>query len=328
VLYRTASLPHLRHALPGARIAYVCAPLTAEILETDPSVDEVLPLVTADRVWRGSRAARTALRERAFDAALCTDHIDYGGDLRLAAEIGIPNRAGFAHKGLSGLSTVPIYPGGPQPAPAFFRDMVAALTVAHATWDLTPRMTLTLDDRRRAEAVWRELAIPPGRTVVACSITWRQPNPLWPPTSFMRALDMLDATTDLEVLLCGSAADAPALEAAARASRARCHVLPGRLTLRPLAALIGRCSAFLGPDSGLRHIANAVGTPVVFIRNLAAARVETGVYCDNETDVAPLGDYLSRDRQAAALAEIDPAHVARVIARVMRPRTTATPGVA
>lgn len=327
VLYRTASLPHLRRALPNARITYVCAPLTAEILETDPNVDEVLPLIGADRIWKRSQAARAALRERAFDAALCTDHIDYGGDVLLALEVGIPNRATFVHKGLGGLSTFPVRPTMPQPAPAFFRLMVATLTGAEPAWDLTPRITLTVEDRRRAEEIWRELAIPAGRTVVACSITWRQSNPLWPSPSFMRTLELLGQRADLDVVLCGSAGDAAVLQAAAQASPLRCHVLAGRLSLRPLAALLGRCNAFLGPDSGLRHIANAVATPVVFTRNLAASQVETGVYCDNETDIAPPGDYLSRDRQITELARIDPMEVAGVIARAMRAPTTASSSV-
>jgi ADP-heptose:LPS heptosyltransferase len=323
VLYRTASLPHLRRALPTAHIAYVCAPLTAEILETDPNVDEVLPLVTADRVWRRSSVARTTLRGHAFDAALCTDHIDYGGDLRLAAEIGIPNRVGFIHKGWSGLVTLPIRPAGPQPIPAFFRDMVVRLGGQPATWDLTPRVTVTREDRARAETIWRELAIPAARYVVACAVSWRQPNPIWPRASFMAALEelarLLGPASPLDVVLCGSAAEAPVLEAAARGSSLRCHVLAGRLNLPGVTAFLAGCSAFLGPDSGLRHLANAVGTPVVFVRNLGVASGETGVYCANETDVAPPGDYMSVAAQVAALATIEPRTVAATLYHVLRP---------
>ena len=47
-----------------------------------------------------------------------------------------------------------------------------------------------------------------------------------------------------------------------------------------------RCSLVFCPDSGPRHIANAVGTPVVFVRNLFSDRVETGSYCSNEWDLA------------------------------------------
>jgi ADP-heptose:LPS heptosyltransferase len=40
-------------------------------------------------------------------------------------------------------------------------------------------------------------------------------------------------------------------------------------------------------DSGPRHLANAAGTPVVFVRNLWFPSAEAGPYCDTEVDVVP-----------------------------------------
>ncbi len=327
VLYRTASLPHLRRALPNARITYVCAPLTAEILATDPNVDEVLPLVTADRVWRGSPAARAALHARALDAVLCTDHIDYGGDLLFAVRLGIPNRAGFVHKGWSGLVTFPVRPAVRQPAPAFFRDMVAQLAGVPPVWDLRPRITLTPDDRAQAEGAVRELAIGASRRIIACAVTSRQPDPVWPVERYRRAVEICGAEQgDVDVVFCGSASDAPVLGRMATACTLPAHVLAGRLGLRAFAAFLARCDALLTADSGPRHLANAVGTPVVFTRRLAVAAAEVGPYCDTEIDVAPPGEYLSRAAQMAALATLEPRTVAQALSRVLRPRAEPRPG--
>lgn len=320
VLYRTPSLPPLRAALPGCHIAYVCSPLTAELLATNPNVDEPLPVIDDDEGWRVSRSVRARLAAGAFDAALCTDHVGTYRDLSLAVALGIPNRVGLTHKGFSGFATIAVHPACPAPAPAFFREMVARLAGLAPTWSLTPQLTLTADDRAEGAAAWRELAIPAGRTVVACAITSRQPDPTWPARSFVRSLEMLGESLDLDVVLCGSASDGPQLEALAAESTARCHVLGGRLGLRALAAFFTHCTAFLGTDSGPRHIANAVGTPVVFIRRLAISRAEVGVYCDNETDVSPDVEWLSRAEQTRALARLEPATVAAALHRVLSTR--------
>jgi ADP-heptose:LPS heptosyltransferase len=318
IMYRTASLPYLRQALPGAQLTYVCAPSTAELLEGNPSVDDVLPLIDDNPAWRQSTATAEAFRARAIDAALCTDHIAYEKDLWMVTQLGIPNRVGFAHKGLSALSTIPIYPRCPQPAPAFFRDMVATLAGSPAAWDLTPILHLTQEDHIRAAAAWEELGIVPGRTVIACTLTSRQPDPVWPAERFRQTIELCAQGRNIEAVFCGSAADAPTLRAVADACTIPSHVLAGRLGIRAFAAFLARCNALLGTDSGPRHLANAVSTPVVFVRRLAVAAVEVGVYCANEIDVAPAGEYLSRAEQANRLARLNPADVAPVLARVLQ----------
>ncbi len=53
--------------------------------------------------------------------------------------------------------------------------------------------------------------------------------------------------------------------AAQSALGARVMVMAGRLTLRQTAALIGRAELFIGGDSGLAHLAVALGTPTVVL---------------------------------------------------------------
>jgi ADP-heptose:LPS heptosyltransferase len=312
VLYRTASLPYLKRALPNCQITYVTSPLTAELLTTNPSVDDVLPIAESGADWR-RRAARE-LRARAFDAALCTDNIAYQHDLILATRAGIPARVGFVHKGFSALVTRPV-PGPPRlPAPAYMRAIVAHVGDLAPTWDLTPVLVTTAEDERRAEAVWRELGLGQAALTIACAITLRQTvTATWPPDQFLAALAEVNRRADIEVVLCGSAADAPLLDATARQAPFRCRVAAGLLTLRALGAFVRRCHLLLGMDSGPRHIANAVGTPVVFVRSLKATRIEAGVYCANETDVAPADEWLPFEAQRAALARLDPRAVADVV---------------
>jgi ADP-heptose:LPS heptosyltransferase len=312
VMYRTASLPYLKRALPDCRIAYVTSPTTAELLDTNPSVDEVIPIAESGAGWR-RRVARE-LRARQFDAALCTDNIAYQRDLILATRAGIPTRVGFVHKGFSALVTRPVPPPPRSPAPAYMRAIVADLCGLAPTWDLTPCLVTTADDEQRAEAVWRALELGQAAMTIACSITLRQTvTATWPPDRFVAALAEVSRRADIEVVLCGSAADAPLLTATAREAPFRCRVAAGVLTLRALGAFLRRCRLLLGMDSGPRHIANAVGTPVVFVRSLKATRIEAGVYCANELDVAPADEWLPLEAQRAALARLEPRTVADAV---------------
>ena len=326
VLFRTPSLAMLRRALPHAHIAYVCESGVADLLETNPHIDEIVPLHD-ERARPWPRRLWSTLREKRFDAALCTNHFMYHEQLLMAAALGIPNRVAFAHKGFSGLATLPLSAQFPQLVPAYFRSMVASLAGAAPDWPLEPVLYLTPEDRDEADTAMHELALDDQRALVACTMSVRQAGSVvWSPDQYLAALEMLGSRLPLQVVLCGSRSDAPFLQDVAARAPFPCRVLAGRLRLRALAAFLSRCDALLAADSGPRHIANAVGTPVVFIRSVSVCRAEAGPYCANEIDVAPDGDFLSFEEQAAALARIDPATVARALGDALaarqRPRVT------
>ncbi|MEO7043436.1 MAG: hypothetical protein ABI035_14330, partial [Gemmatimonadaceae bacterium] len=77
--------------------------------------------------------------------------------------------------------------------------------------------------------------------------------------------------------------------------------------------LLRRCSVHFCMDSGPRHLANAVGTPVVFTRNLAVRASEAGTYCPTEVDVMPNADYLSPDQVTRMIWTIDRSEVAATV---------------
>jgi ADP-heptose:LPS heptosyltransferase len=265
-------------------------------------------------VWR-------LLRSKQLDAALCSNHYAYYPDLVLVSALGIPNRVAFVHKGLSGLVTHPVTANFPQPAPAYFRSMVATLDNSVPDWPLDPVVHLTEQDRVEADAAIRGLSLDQQRITVACVMTIRQKaTHVWPAERYLAALSALEREMPLQVVFCGSRADAPLLRSVAERASFPCHVLAGTLRLRALAAFLSRCDGLLAADSGPRHIANAVGTPVAFIRSLSAQRIESGRYTANEIDLAPEGDYLGLEQQAAKLAEIDPQVVARTFAELITQR--------
>jgi ADP-heptose:LPS heptosyltransferase len=219
-----------------------------------------------------------------------------------------------------------VWPSEAMPIPAFFRAMVAQLGGWNADWDLTPVLHLTKEDHERAAVVWDSLGIAPGRVLVACAMTSLQPDAAWP--GFRQAVESCANRCEIEVAFCGSSADARVLQAAADRCSVKSHVLAGALPIRAFAAFLARCAALLCTDSGPRHVANAVGTPAVFVRRLGTEAIDSGVYCANEVDVAPPDQYLPLRRQVELLERLDPDHVGAVLAQAVargRRRLAAVP---
>jgi ADP-heptose:LPS heptosyltransferase len=235
----------------------------------------------------------------------------------LAVALGVKNRVGFTFKGFSGLINHPVDTTFPSAYPAYLRDMVSSVTGVPPNWPLVPNIFPSSRDLEQAEAAWNELRLGGGKQVVACNITTRQLG-AWPREHFLRALEIVSGRASVEIVLIGAASERDILESAISECRVPCKLLPGNLNIRALAAFIGRCSAALVMDSGPRHIANAVGTPVVFGRNLVSSRVETGAYCDNEVDCGPADEYLEPGDVARVVSRLDPATTAGFVIEALR----------
>lgn len=312
VLYRTCSLEHLRTALPRCRWSYVASPASAEILRGNPAIDEIVTVESDDDSPECNLRTLTAmLREREFDVALCSDTIRPYRHMWLAVMAGVPNRVAFVQKGMSGLATIGVAVER-SPWPAQFRRMVEVLSGEPDTSPLRPRVYLDANDENIAAAYWSELEVPEDSLTIAAAVTTRQRVGAFPPGLFADIFERcLKQSSQVRIILAGSAEDAPVLHDLGRRIGPHAVVAAGTLPLRAFAALLRRCDAFMGSDSGPRHIANAAGVPVFFVRNMAVPEIEAGRYCETETDIAPRGQYLSPEDANRALATIEPDIVAR-----------------
>ena len=318
VLYRTCSLAQLHDGLPECRWTYVATSVGAELLASNPALSDVL--VMGD----GDPTLAQQLAQGDFDVALCTDNIQHHTGLGTAVRAGIPNRVAFGSKGLTGLATLAV-PVRRASWPEQFAQMVRAVTGATVPWPLRPRIHLTESDTRDAAAVLDALPHPDAPLTLAAAVTTRQRLGVFPPSLFAEILRRAIAIEPgARIVLTGSSDDRAALEAVAAAVGDRTTFTAGALTVRATVALLSRCDAFLGSDSGPRHMANAAGIPVFFVRNMAVPEIEAGRYCDSEVDLAPPGQYLGAVANVAALDQIDPsAAAASLVAAARRHRATA-----
>lgn len=317
VLYRTPSLVPLAAALPNCEWHFLTSEEAAPVLADNPAIAKVLPYVRGETSWSLTDGAFSKLRRESFDIALCSNSLGHYPDFILAVALGIPNRVGYSNRGASGFLTHPVAIESRAPFPSYFRAMVAQICGIEPDWPLTPR--LWLSDAARAAADRFLASVPTGPPMlVACCPFSRQTIGQWPEDIFVDAINALSTLTQIQVLLCGSAAERAGLERCARALHAPATVLAGGLDLRAFAALLGRCQVVLAQDSAPRHLANAANVPVVFLRNLAVVPEESGVYCENEFDAAPRGGAEGEGEIAALQAQLSPGLLATKLLTMAR----------
>lgn len=294
VLYRTASLPILSEALPECEWTYLTSPQSAVVLQNNPHVSQVLGFQRGDNAWSLSTNDFARLRRSAFDVAICSNTLRYYPDLLLASALGIPNRVSFVHKGMSAFVTHPVPIEFPSSYPSYFRAMVASVTRAEPKWSLRPQVFP--DEAARTEAARVAGEIEAEHPIVACVLTTRQKHGKWPSEFFIELLSEARRKSQFVVAFCGAPGEEEHVAAVTSSYSSEKSIVAGKLSLLGFAAFLERCAALVTLDSGPRHLANAVRTPVLFIRNMNSSQIETGAYCDSEVDIAPAGEYLTDDQ--------------------------------
>jgi ADP-heptose:LPS heptosyltransferase len=323
VLYRTASLPHLAQTLPQCKWYYLCSDESAAVLSGRRDIAGVLPLVTGEDSWTLEPDGFDTLLSYQFDVALCTNTLRHYPDLLLSIALGIPNRVGYSYKGLSGLMTTAITFDYPSPFPAYFRTMVSTITGTTEHWDLRPTIALSAADTELADNFLAGLELN-GAPILACCPATRQSLGAWPADQLVDAAEQAAGPFDARVVLCGGPGDRPLLESLAARTTVRCDILAGMLPLKSFAAFLSRCAVVLAQDSAPRHLANAVRTPVVFLRNISVSRVETGTYCETELDAAPEDERVTEDRFNEVVAKRPPNDIAEHVVRLIASRALRT----
>ena len=132
--------------------------------------------------------------------------------------------------------------------------------------EAAPFIHLTADDRSFADSFMREqgcggcvVGIQPGTSP---NMRWKQ----WPLDRYRAMVEqLLDEQPGTHVMLFGAPGELQMIEDLAQGLGARVSIAAGKTTIKQVAALIERCNLLVCNDSGLMHMAVAVGTPAVAI---------------------------------------------------------------
>ena len=105
--------------------------------------------------------------------------------------------------------------------------------------------------------------LPAGRPIVALAPTANWAPKIWPAARFAELFHALPLIGAVPVIFAGPGETERAMVAPLRAALPDAIDLSGRLTLPQVAACLSRSSLFVGNDSGLMHLAAAVGAPTL-----------------------------------------------------------------
>lgn len=318
LLYRSASLPHLKKGLPQCEFFYLTSPGAGTILDGNPGLAGILPFRRSDSTLDLSPESVKALKNHDFDAILCTSEIRLWPDLLLGLKLGIPARVAYAHRGLTGLISHKIKPVYPSPFPCYFREMVSAITGLPPTWAVLPQVFLEAGDTELVGSFLDEAGCSGGEPIIACFVTTRQPSGSWPEAWFGRVLRIVRSRNSAKVVLCGTVADKNKLAAIRSEFCPDAVVNAGRFPLKALVAFLSRCAVTLTQDSGPRHMSTAARTPSVFTRNINVDAIETGTFCDLENDLVPAGvERIPEHRQKDFFSAVSPELAAERVLAVL-----------
>ena len=258
----------LRRTYPAARLVFVTSPLCEALLAGHPEIDELL-VFRKEAVWRpwllGPFLA--ALRRPRPDLAIVLGTVSFSTTSALLAwASGARWRAGVASR-----------PFGSELSRAIYhRELPMAAPEAHEVeHNAAPLRGLGIDaapgfpelpvpaaaTRTAGEFVARSFPNRPGPVVVVHPGAGKQEN-IWPVDRFAQLARTLAATVGARVVVSEGPRDA---SVAARLLGACPGAVLWRADLRATLGLLHHADVFVGNDTGMAHVAAAVGTPTVAV---------------------------------------------------------------
>ncbi len=259
----TEPLLRVLHAR-GERITVGALPWVAPVYRAMAAVAEVIefPFAHGGLQWSARRAMARQLRGRFQRAIVCPNSLK---SALLPFWAGIPERLGYHGEARYGLLTQRL----PNPDKHDRPPMVAwygALAGSGVPADAQPRMEVSevaCDYSMSAQGVQtkRYWVLVPGAEY--------GPAKRWPAAHFATLAQQLVAQYQMPVLLLGSGKDADVCAQIASSVNAAhpgtCHDLAGHTSLQDAIALVAKARAMVSNDSGLMHVAAALGVPQVAI---------------------------------------------------------------
>jgi len=263
----------LKRNYPQAELHTLSAPVGRELLQLAPCVDRAwpYPLSNPSPPWWKHLDILRAIRREQFDLALSFS----GGD----RPVYVTALSGAHHKLAHDSGRNHFYnpwvipnwvPQRSRELPIF--EQRRQVLVA-AGMDLEPTR---FDLRLPAEAVaWAESLVPAG--AIHLSPNASSPLKEWPLENWCQFVSRLAAATGRPLVATGDGSPRERQRLAALADAFRSpqfQVLPDRLPLPRLAALLHHSALHVGADSGVTHLALAVDTPTVTTYREYDGRIE------------------------------------------------------
>ena len=251
-------LMRLRQRRPDAEIQVLAPAWSAPLLRRMPEVAGVIenPFPHGTFDWAGRKALGRRLANADFAEAYVLPNSWKSALVPFFA--GIPRRIGYRGEARYVLLNER-FPLDKVAVPRLV-DRYAALAGIFPDPTPNPRLTSTPEQQAAARAI---LGLPAAaRPVIFCPGAEYGPAKRWPAHHFA-ALARRLASTDFPVWVLGSAKDAPVGDAIAQQAAGAALNLCGKTNLEQAIDLLAGARCVVTNDSGLMHVAAAVGVPLV-----------------------------------------------------------------
>ncbi len=262
----------LRRRYPNAHIAWAAEAHTADVIRHNPHLDEVI--VWERAAWRrmlrtgrwGALARAVAdlldrLRGARFDVA-----IDVQGLLRsglLAYLTGAPVRIGLGSREGSGALMTEVVRRGGDARRIASEYLYLAEVLGLDTRSFPLEIPRSADEVEMAARVVEREGLEAG-FVAVCPFTTRF-HKHWLEERWAEVIRRLCTDMHVGVVMLGGPADREAADRILAGVGVPVADLVGRTALGEAAALVSRCGALVGVDTGLSHMAHAYGRPAVLL---------------------------------------------------------------
>ncbi len=278
----TPFLRELRWNLPDAWITIVVTPTVFDLFKNCPYVDEVLAcdwegdrdISRFQRHWKALRLAQKHLWHRQFDLAILPRRgTDQSHGSFLAYFSGAPHRVGYSDNDFD------------QKLP-YFRNTDCLLTHVLNNHTLKHEVENTLEiirflggkiqndqmeiwlnpeDESFAEQVLKSHEIQSDELLIGFVPGAADSKRMWPLSNFVTLGGWLNEEYHARIVVVGGRGEESlGQELLRRLENALVNTI-GKTTLCQAASILKHCHLFIGTDSGLMHLASAVGIPVIEI---------------------------------------------------------------
>lgn len=243
----------------GARVTVVVRPSTAELLRGHPAVDQILVFDKngTERGVGGLLALGRRLRAEQFDAALIPHRSLRSALIAWLARI--PQRVGFKTNAGSWLLTDRVTYRAVHEVE---RNLDLLQPWNADTAGYSPGLYPNEQDHASIVTFLRNAGVAPDQPLIGLAPGSVWATKRWLPERFAEVADRLATETGACVILFGAAEDTPLCTEIVRQA-GKTVVAAGTLSLLESAALARQCGFLISNDTGMAHIAAAMGTQVI-----------------------------------------------------------------
>lgn len=255
LIFSLPALYNLRMGFPEAHIASVARPPCRELLLLSGLVDQVIE--RPRRPFGSNLRVASHLRRERFDLAVVFS--TSLGMASLALLSGAPVRAGFTHsKGKLFLTQHVAW--SPPPSPQNNLRLVEAIGCPVVKTDYVRLIRPAGPDQEEARRILEAVGIGPDDqiAILAPGTSSRREVKSWSDAGFAEVADRLASEYGLKPVIVGSDSGTQICDLSKGTTD-----LTGKTSLSSLVAILDRARILIGVDSGVMHLAAAVGTPVV-----------------------------------------------------------------